>query len=242
MDPSHYRLDEELAERHWWWVARRNILASLVAHAIAPAGDARQILEVGCSTGSNLALLGRFGTVTGLEMHAPTAERCRARHPGTEVLCAAIPAPLARRFDAICAFDVLEHIGDERGAVDWLADHLKRPGQLFVAVPAFAFLWSRHDNLAHHRRRYTRAGLARALAPRFDVTYATYFNFHLFPAIAAVRLAQRALGVGSGRDDKRVGGGWANGLLRAVFDAERLWLPRVPLPVGVSLFMAATAR
>lgn len=242
MRADQYALDAELAERHWWWVARRRLLSYWLDRLLGPAGAGRHILEVGCSTGSNLRLLQRYGTVEGMEMHEPAVALCRARYPDIPVTRGAIPLALGRRFDVLCLFDVLEHIDDDMGALDWCREHLAEDGRLFLTVPACPFLWSRHDEVAHHKRRYMRDTLLPRVGRCFTVDYASYFNCHLFPAIAAARLVQRALNLPGGEADKRAGAGALNGLLTALFASERLWLRLGPLPFGVSLFVAARPR
>ena len=239
---DQYALDAELADRHWWWVARRRLLSYWLDRLLGPGGRERHILEVGCSTGSNLRMLQRYGTVEGLEMHDAAVAFCHDHYPDISVRQGAIPMTLDRRYDALCLFDVLEHIDDDAGALAWCRDHLADDGRLFLTVPAYPFLWSRHDEVAHHKRRYTHATLLPHIAQRFTIDYVSYFNFHLFPAIAAARLMQRGLGLSSGEQDKRVGAGALNGLLTAIFASERLWLRLGPLPAGVSLFVAAHRR
>lgn len=242
MRADQYELDARLAERHWWWVARRMILARLMDRLVGTA-TGRRVLEVGCSTGSNLPMLRRYGSVRAIEMHRPAVEFCRRHHPDIQVDQAAIPDPLDDRFDIICLFDVLEHILDDRLALDWIDDHLAPGGMVLLTVPAYPFLWSRHDEVAHHHRRYTMKSLIPLVSERFDLRYATHFNTHLFPAIAAVRLIQRLLRLPGGEDDKAAGGaGPLNALLRTVFALERLWLPSIRLPFGVSIFAAAAKR
>ncbi len=239
MDATHYQLDKELAASHWWWVARRKVLRRLLNRFLGKDRK-RKILEVGCSTGSNLRMLQDFGIVHAMELHPPAVEFCRMRFPGIRIYDGGIPDPLRDRYDAICLFDVLEHIDDEDGALEWIDDHLAPGGVLLLTVPAFDFLWSRHDELAQHCRRYTRPMLEALLRHRFDVIYASYFNTHLFPAIAAVRLLQRLLHLGGGENDKAAGGnGISNKVLEAVFASERIWLPALRLPFGVSIFAAA---
>lgn len=238
MDAEHYELDATLAEAHWWWVGRRWIISHLM-DKLLDDGNSRTILEVGCSTGSNLAMLERYGAVEAMEMFAPAADHCRQRHPRIPVYNEAIPTRLERQYDVICLFDVLEHIEDDVEAMDWIDRHLAPGGTLFLTVPAFQFLWSRHDELAHHFRRYTRGRLRALLNRRFLVRYATYFNFHLFPLIAAVRLLQRLFGLGGKRDKAAGGTGLANPVLKSIFAAERMWLPGLSLPFGVSIFAAA---
>jgi SAM-dependent methyltransferase len=238
MHASHYQLDAELAETHWWWVARRKLLRRLLNRFVG-SGRKRKILEVGCSTGSNLRMLQDFGTVDGMELHRPAVDYCRSRYPGIRVYGGGIPDPLRDTYDVICLFDVLEHIDDEESALEWIDDHLVPGGILLMTVPAFGFLWSHHDELAQHCRRYCRPELEALLSRRFRIAYISYFNTHLFPAIAAARLIQRFLRL-DGHHDKAAGGrGLSNGVLQAVFAAERFWLPALRLPFGVSIFAAA---
>jgi SAM-dependent methyltransferase len=242
MRADHYELDAALAESHWWWVARRKVIAHLMDRIAGPTTE-RNVLEVGCSTGSNLSMLQRYGTVQAMEMHAPAVAYGRRQFPDLRIHQAAIPTPLDEHFDIVCLFDVLEHIADEAEALTWIDGHLGPGGLFFLTVPAYGFLWSRHDELAHHQRRYTRGSLVTLLRRSFEVRYATYFNTHLFPAIAGVRIAQRAFGIRGGERDKAIGGkGFVNALLQAIFAAERLWLPRMSLPFGVSIFVAAQKR
>jgi SAM-dependent methyltransferase len=242
MHSEHYELDAQLADSHWWWVARRKVLRRLLNRFLGKDSK-RKILEVGCSTGSNLRMLQDFGTVHAMEMHEPSVEYCRMRFPGIRVYDGGIPDPLRDSYDVICLFDVLEHIEDEQGALEWIDDHLAPGGVLLLTVPAFDFLWSRHDELAHHFRRYKKADLEALLRERFEVVYTSYFNTHLFPAIALVRLIQRLLHLDSGENDKAVGGtGFSNKVLQAVFASERLWLPVLKLPFGVSIFAAVQKK
>lgn len=242
MRREHYEQDARFAETHWWWAARRKILHRVLARFL-PNEEAREVLEVGCSTGSNLPLLATFGRVSALEVDASVAEICKMRHPEIELFNQPIPERLPRRFDVICAFDVIEHIEDEARTVEWMHENLSDAGTIFVTVPAFEFLWSQYDEDAHHFRRYTRAGLVAALSARFDVQYVTYFNTHLFPIIALVRLLQRVRLIGLAGRDKEIGSrGAANRILYGAFVAETAWIPRFSLPVGVSLLAVAKRR
>lgn len=239
MDEQHYRLDAERTDSHWWWVARRKLLRRLLNRLIG--GDRkRKILEVGCSSGSNLRMLQDFGTVHAMDIHRPSVEYCRMRFPGIRIYDGGIPDPLRDSYDVICLFDVLQHIEDEDGALEWIDDHLAPGGVLLLTVPAFDFLSFGHDALERHFRRYTKSTLLAALSERFEVAYTSYFNTHLFPALAAVRFVQRLRRQDARDSDGTTGSrGISNRVLQTVFAAERLWLPALRLPLGVSLFAAA---
>jgi SAM-dependent methyltransferase len=197
-----------------------------------------------------LPLLSRFGAVTGIDSEPLALDYCRRR--GMTDLHLQEGFSAAEPYDVVTLFDVLEHVPDEAGFLAWIHGLLRPGGSLVVTVPAFSWLWSRHDELNHHQRRYTRRQLVAALhRARFEVTLASYFNFWLFPAAVAVRLLDgggRRAGSTAPRDPaaeaeeilKPLKIGPANGLLKAIFASEAGLVRRGDLPWGVSI--GAVAR
>jgi SAM-dependent methyltransferase len=235
MDRKVYDRMNELETRHWWFVARRRIIAALVERRLGGRHDAR-ILEAGCGSGGNLAMLGSFGQVDAFEYDAAARDHAREKS-GLPVEFGALPDGVPfddRRYDLIGLFDVLEHIEADRASLATLAGRLSDRGAILVTVPAFPFLWSRHDERHHHFRRYTRASLAEvARAAGLKVSYSGYFNFFLFPAAVAARALKRM--TGSETPDDRMPAGPVNAVLTRVFGLERHLVGRVRLPVGLSL-------
>ena len=235
MERTVYDRMNELEATHWWFVARRKIIASLVARRLGNRKDAA-ILEAGCGSGGNLAMLGRFGRVDAFEYDADARAHAREKSQ-LDVQFGALPSDLPfgdRRYDLIGLFDVLEHIEADRESLASLASRLSDRGAILVTVPAFPFLWSRHDERHHHFRRYTRASLARVAAEAgLKVRYSSYFNFFLFPAAVAARSLKRL--TGSETPDDSMPPGWLNATLSRVFGLERHLVGRVRLPVGLSL-------
>lgn len=237
MDARIYAEMAALEERHWWFAARRKILGKMLASLRLPA-DA-QILEAGCGTGGNLDMLARHGRVYGMETNAQALEFAAAK--GTATIAAGrLPAPIPfsdQKFDLIALLDVLEHLDEDAAALDALRARLKPGGWLLLTVPAYPFLWSRHDELHHHKRRYVAGGLRGVIeGAGYRVQYLSYFNTWLFPMIAAARLA----GAGSGHSgDLAMPNRFINALLTKIFASERLLLGRIALPFGVSLLALA---
>lgn len=239
MEASEYRFMAEYEDRHWWFVGRRAVLAALLDGLGLPA-DAR-ILEVGCGTGGNLPLLGRYGRVTALEMDS-YARTFAQQKTGVDVRDGVLPQRLpfdGERFDLVCLFDVLEHIPDDQAALAAIAGLLAPGGRLLLTVPAHPWLWGAHDKHLHHRRRYSHAGLrASLLEAGYAIDRTSFFNALLFLPAAAVRLADRW------RDRVTASGSalpapLANSVLTRLFAAEAPWLRRWNLPFGLSLLAVA---
>ena len=235
MDAQVYLRMAELDERHWWFVARRQILRSLIEREIRPPKDAR-ILEIGCGTGHNLGMLGEFGAVEATELDAGARELASFRL-GQPVAAAALPDLSmfpASSFNLIALLDVLEHVENDASALAAIRSRLKVGGKLLVTVPANRWMWSAHDAAHHHHRRYTRRELRQvATNAGFRIDLISPFNTLLFPPIAAARLAGKLLGRESADDS--IPPGPINGLLRRIFELEAPLVGRVPLPFGVSL-------
>lgn len=239
MERHIYERMRELQRSHWWFAARRKILGAEIAR-LRLSGSAR-ILEVGCGPGGNLELLKRFGEVRAIEPDAESRAYA-AEHSGVTVEGACCPTTwpdLGGPFDMVCAFDVIEHVGDDAGAVAALGARLKPGGFLVTTVPAYAWLWSEHDAQHHHQRRYTRPAYRRLFeVAGLKVRRASYFNTVLFPPIAAIRLARTAARL-QGGDDEKMPSRPLNGLLRRLFGAEAAILRATGLPFGVSILLIA---
>lgn len=241
MERVVYRQMAELDQRHWWYRARRRVLAELILREAMPPPDAR-VLEIGCGTGHNLAMLGGFGTVDAIELD-DEARAIAERRLGREVLNAPLPELAGvpdRAYDLIATLDVIEHIDDDRAALGAIASKLKPGGKLVMTVPAHRWMWSAHDVVNHHKRRYSKAGLRRLIdGSPLKLEKLGYFNSLLFPLAVAERLASKL----RGKDDAdvKLPSGPLNGALEAIFGAERHLVGRLPLPPGLSLFAVASA-
>ena len=242
MERVVYQQMAELDDRHWWYRARRRIIADLIRRAARPPADA-QVLEIGCGTGHNLAMLAGFGHVEGLELDAE-ARAISEKRLGRKVMSSPLPELSEvpdRHYDLIGAFDVIEHIEDDRAALASIAAKLKPGGRFVMTVPAHQWMWSAHDAVNHHKRRYSKAGLKALISGSpMKLEKVGYFNSLLFP----LAVAQRAASKLRGREDADVKLPPAplNVALEKIFEAERYLVGRLRLPPGLSLFAVASAR
>lgn len=219
MDETLIATFSEVEQRHWWCVARNQILVALVRRRVPEGG---RVLDVGCGTGYFLESLGPGYRRLGVDASPVALALCRQR--GLTELSTDLAELVGGPVDALCLFDVLEHLDDDAAGLAAALAHLAPGGTVIATVPAFPFLWSKHDDLAHHRRRYRRQELQALFEHAgLEVRTLTYFNRYLFPLASAYRLLRRWLG----RDDGvefRMLPRWLDGMLRRVF----LWeLPGV---------------
>lgn len=235
MDAEVYARMAELDSEHWWFAARRDILESVISRVVRPPAQAR-ILEIGCGTGHNLEMLSQFGRVEATELN-DSARELASKRLGRAVQSAALPDLSmfdGSSFDMVALLDVLEHIADDRQALQAIIGLLKPGGKLLVTVPGNPWMWSAHDVAHHHHRRYRKSQLRRlAKDAGFAVELLSPFNTLLFPAVAGARVLSKLTGRESADDSlpsKPV-----NTVLKSVFSLEASLVGRVPLPFGVSL-------
>ena len=231
----------ELDERHWWYRARREILGDLIERRIDLPGEAR-ILEVGCGTGHNLPMLKRFGRVDAIEVDA-AARAIASKRLGHAVMDSPLPELTGvadRSYDLIAILDVIEHIDEDLRGLNSLRRKLKPGGKILITVPAFPWMWSAHDVVNHHKRRYTRRTLRRLVeGAGLKLELMSWFNSLLFPLAAAARLSGRI--TGKEESDDKLPPAPVNRLFEAIFGLERYAIGRLPFPPGVSLVAVASA-
>lgn len=227
MEGAEVRKLTELEDRHWWYRERRYLLGAAV-RGLTP-GDA---LDVGAAGGGNTRVLLRRGwRAAALEYGADGAQVCAER--GVPVLRGdATRLPVAPGgLDLVTAFDVLEHLENDKSAVEGVYQALRPGGTFLVAVPCDPRLWSAHDVAVGHVRRYTRPELSSLLTGAgFELEDLRSWMVLLRPAV----VMRRRSSDGSDLDESPR---WLNAALHAVVALER-FLPVGRLP-GVSLLARA---
>jgi SAM-dependent methyltransferase len=239
MDRAVYDRMAEIDRDHWWFVGRRKIIRALIER-FRPKPGRLAVLEVGCGTGSNIALLQEFGTVDAIEPddHARAFSEQRT---GIAIKGGYLPnVPLEDgRYDLIVLLDVLEHIPDDHGALVALKTKLAPGGRLLLTVPAMPTLWSGHDVAHHHQRRYTAKTLEAVVqGAGFRTIHRGAFNSLLLPLIVGIRALNKLRGH-EGGDEDAVPPKPINSFLGKLFGAERYAAVRGLFPLGVSIGLVA---
>jgi SAM-dependent methyltransferase len=241
MERQVYDRMAELDQLHWWYRARRKVLAALIKRVARPAPGST-ILEVGCGTGHNIPMLEQFGTVEAIEVD-PAAREMAEHRLGRAVGSAPLPAldgVADASFDMIGSFDVIEHIADDAAALAGIARCLKPGGKFVMTVPAHQWMWSAHDVVNHHQRRYSKKGLeALFRASPLKLEKMGYLNSLLLPVAIAARTAGKITGKDDG--DDTLPPAPLNAALEAVFAQEARLIGRVPLPPGLTLWAVASS-
>jgi len=244
MTSDLYHLFNNSEEKHWWFIGRRIILFSLLDCIFSRTGNGR-ILDAGCGTGATLKKLEDYGEAVGVDI-SPAAVRYSLSRGCRDVrLADEKKLPLAdQSFDYVISLDVIEHIADDFGALKEYSRVLRPNGTLFLTVPAYPWIWSCHDDVNRHKRRYTRRILTERLnQAHFSIERISYFSTFLFPLIAGSRIALRYIDrfyqIREKKLDFHIPAQSFNRILSGIFSIEKHWLKYADLPFGSSLVVIA---
>ena len=245
MTPEYYKEYYHLERSNWWFTARLEILKSQI-EIMFPHKNDLNILNIGVATGATSQMLEMFGKVKSIEYDEVCFNFVKEKLQIDIEQGTILDLQFAENsFDLVCAFDVVEHVQNDQLAVKEMIRVCKSKGFVFVTVPAFMDLWSKHDEINYHFKRYT----SKTLLPLFDsntgnVIYHSYFNTILFLPIYLVRWISNKFPKlfkrdGSGSDHSMFELGFLNKVLYAIFYAENILLKRlVKLPFGVSFMLS----
>jgi SAM-dependent methyltransferase len=240
MDRQMYEAHDTLEATHWWFVARARIIMSLLRRELARFGRRPRIVDLGCGTGGMLLHLRQIGDAAGVDA-SPEAVAIARDKTGTDVRLGSLPhdIPFERgTFDVVTVLDVVEHVDDDVASLATCYDLLRPGGLLVCTVPAHMYLWSEHDVLNEHKRRYAKAELrARIENAGFRVRTLSFYNMFFYPPVAALRWLRRRRTAGN--PQLGIVPEPLNRMFTGLFAAERHLLRYTSLPVGVSLIAIA---
>ena len=225
-------------EKHWWFIGRRfiirNILKAFISQKVGKA------LDVGCGTGTNTLMLRDFANqVVGLDSNKEALSFAKKRNPDLIPVLASFPEGFneSGKFDLITMFDVLEHIEDDGRVLGKISYYLSDGGVVILTVPALPILWTEHDQMFGHRRRYRKKQLADLIKQNTSlrIERLSYFNSLLLPLIFLVRVFKRIFSFQTGQSDFFKIPKGLNALLTALFSCEGHLLRHFNFPAGSSL-------
>jgi len=244
---------------HWWFVARREIVLTVLRMYLPKGfegeGAVRSVLDVGIGSGVMLQYLEPLGRIFGCDRAWAALLYSFPKAAGRVVQADAEHLPFRQEsLDLVTLLDLLEHTVDDEGVLRDVGRLLRPNGFLCATVPAYQWLWGNQDLVSGHLRRYQPGELERKIqAAGLGIVYRSYFNTFLFPFVALIRLARRCSGLvcggsaaldpeGAASDFSMTKPGRLNDTLAWIFSQEARWLRRWQFPVGVSLLCLAQKR
>lgn len=249
MSSSVLRQEEyaNLARRenfYWWNIGRRLILNSVLKrHNKAKGG---LILDVGCGSGGNILFLKNFGEVVGLDASDKALSFCKNKG-FRELVLEDVQNNISypdNYFNLVSAFDVLEHLPDDIGALEEMSRVCSPGGLIFITVPAWPFLWSPHDEYLGHQRRYTKKKLKEDFVSLgLNVLETSYFVMPAIPFIVTRRYIEKISKKNAQPHSfDMILPSWLNSILIGWLKLERLLLNLFPLAFGSSLYVIARKK
>lgn len=244
MDKQFESLYHTLEDNNWWFLGRHDfVVRYLKKHKVSRDSS---ILDIGCGSGALMARLVRSGytNVYGMDISEEAINGCKKR--GLTNVCvadAAQPLPFQEtKFSLIIASDVLEHLSQPTDALTSWRNKLEYDGRVIIFVPAFNALWGAHDELNHHRMRYTKKTLLQQVnAANLQPLRITYWNFFLFAPYALYMATKKALK--NSDDPLKKQGPLLNWLFTKLLIAENTLIHQgISLPFGVSCCCIVTKQ
>lgn len=236
-----YHTNYRLEESYWWFIARNKIISRII-NKTADLQPKSNVLDVGCGTGGFAEHISGKYNVLCLDTSPIALEYCKKRGLENRFLGVLSDFPKDKfKIDAVTMLDVIEHIEDDAAVIKEVYDLLEPGGTFIAAVPAYQWLWSEHDVIHMHYRRYTKKQIVSMFREAgFEVTFSSYYNFFLFPLAALKRIADKILKTKK-KDTEPVEevAPWLNSIFTKIFSAEAAFLPQIRFPFGVSIVLTA---
>ncbi len=236
MEEFAYKQMKETQSCHWWYLSRRKILDKALEKHVGSCND---ILDIGGGMGGNIELLKKYGSLTIFEKNKYAVEYLSTLD-SCHVIQGSFPESIDKHFpnfDLITMFDVLEHIKDDQIALEKIYKLMKKGNKLIITVPAYQFLFSHHDIVFHHYRRYNMQEiLSKVQTVGFDVRHHTYFNTILFPIALISRIISK-LSPKIQNHEQNIHKSKSNLILEKIFSLEKHLINRFRLPYGLSILL-----
>lgn len=227
-----------LEEIHWWHQAKRNLVSYYLKQNLS--NNRSKILDIGCGTGKNLEVFSKFGNVWGIDSANEAVAFCKKRGIKNVIKGSIEKMPFKKStFEFVTALDVLEHVDDSKSLKETYRV-LKKSGMLIATVPAYLQLWSRWDEVLHHKRRYTKNTLRKVLEKTgFKIIKISYiYSFLILPALL-IRTVKSLFYQDYYPSDFKLSNKIINALLGKLAEIERFFIINMSLPVGTSLIVVA---
>ena len=228
----------DLEETHWWHKVKRDLESFFLKKYLPDKNN--KLLDVGCGAGKNIEAFSRLGECWGIDSSSDAISFCKKRGITKAIKGSIEKIPFSKQsFNIITALDVLEHVNDLKSLKE-IYRVLKTNGVIIITVPAFPKLWSRWDEVLHHKRRYTKKSLERILQENsFRILKISYVYSFLVLPVFLIRLIKQFFFKDYYPSDFKLSSPLVNSLLSFVCRFEKSFVTRATIPVGTSLIAIA---
>ncbi len=227
-----------LEDKHWWHISKRRIVTEFIR--IYAKSKKLNLLDIGCGTGRNLDQFRKFGHTFGLDSSKDAINICKKRGLINTTLGKAEKTPYKNNFfDIITILDVLEHTNDDK-SIKEIRRILKKGGLLIGTVPAFDWLWSKWDEILHHKRRYTAERLDKLLSNhKFNIIKISYMYAFLVIPIFLIRTIKSFFFRQYYSSDFKLSLPFIDPILEKLAHIEFFIIKKTYLPFGLSIIFVA---
>lgn len=236
-EEKYHKIEKE----HFWFKSRRNYIRKLLNSYPKDA----TILDIGCSSGILLDELIQDGfaveNLYGVDISSIAIENCKKNGINNAYVMDAQNIQLNKKFDIVIASDCLEHIEDDESALKNWNNLLTNNGTIIIFVPAFMSLWSHHDKVNMHFRRYTLKELKNKMEHNgLEIKKSSFWNFFLFlPVYIFRKIENKTKNTKNNTDGDLIEKPFGNYLLTHLINLENKLLQFLDFPFGISVFCIA---
>ncbi len=242
MDYKDYLEQKEETGTHFWYKARLALLIYLLEKAFLQRNIERKILNIGCGTGTENKEIQKFGQLTALDISQDALNE--VKHDDCKVLLGNIETIELKKdyFDGVCAFDILEHLDEDKLVMKKICDSLKTGGKLLFTVPSYQYLYGSHDIALEHKRRYNKKEVGHKLERAgFKLIEMGYWNSILFPLETVFRIVKKylfkILGIKNHTTEVKFSNGFMNSFLYLIMNQDiKLIRKKLGLPFGLTIY------
>jgi SAM-dependent methyltransferase len=174
-------------DEHPWYQARLSFVREILR---GHDPETTSILDFGCGAGGALNQCKELGfqTLLGVDTSDVCVDATLKRGIPAQRVSHSIPNFPSNSFDLIFALDVIEHLNNDLDYLVALKGWLRAGGEILVTVPAHEFLWSYHDVINAHFRRYSKKQLTElAEKAGLEIEKIRWWNSFLLPYLYFAR-------------------------------------------------------
>ncbi len=234
MEESNFELYDVLPEKLWWINIRNDMIKKLLRKYLNKKG---RILDLGCGTGFNFSSINKFGKCYGLDISKSALKQAKKFNYKKLYEGNALKTPFKDNvFDAVLCMDLVEHLEEDVELLKEVKRILKPNGICMFTVPAYKFLWSKDDELAHHIRRYTKPQIRKKIKKvGYKILKLSYRYFFIFLPTIMLFTYQKLRKKAKNSLDYGPKKGIANTILKKIGKIENYFLTKINFPFGVGI-------